>query len=256
MSVISKNSLKFDGTSLGEIHQYITSKIFASDYKTSGSIERVILRTDDKPVELNLYRVYKEYPLCLDQIKRLFKIYRTKYHFVTIEKVKYLACLHHNEISIDEYIRIYCDGKIENMRPTLVNEIQRIIAFNWLMCITSNSDNKIYVRRLDYKPLTLDFKTDIVYPFTFGEKGYSLDTTKCDIAEKLLQKWFSGSRELFYDHIKRLAYDIGLNSTSNKDESIDNFKLKIIEIINRVNPSLSPWVDIIYNRILSNKFLE
>jgi hypothetical protein len=309
-----------------EISHLITSKIKSSD---GSELSKVIIRNEGtlpgkegvrsleatlpgtKSLELILYKVVKEYPLVLDIVKTYFRIYKTNYHSVTVEGVKYLASISHNEVSLEDYIKS-CNG-IENLRPSLINDIRRIFAFNWIMCVTSNNDNKIYIRNLDHTSLEVllpgkdgvrslessdsgsHASRSIVYPFTFNERGYSkdyipgatrtTDIANSDISEKILNKWFKGDREFFYEHVKRLIDRANLFKTDSgspgKDgvRSLESFPgstaskgslessapgtsgvkslefIKYFEnVIKSVNPTLLPWVEIVHNRILSTQF--
>jgi hypothetical protein len=287
--------LNFDGSNVGCIDDIIVSRyIKAEGFKTSTLkfLERVVVRSsgtrphpgDEVPeglepsspgnksleqtFELILYKIHREYPLVLDYVKSYFKIYRTKYNIVQIDGTRYLAYKKTVDMPLDDYISMVQEslGPLESstlklsyskiLKPSLVNEVRRIIALNWIMCIQSNSDSKIYVRALlpdrvkDSEVLrVIDPEITpetVVYPFTSNEKGYLTDVAGCDISEKILSKWFNGDRELFYDNIRSL--------TSNID--IEEFKNFLEKIINHVNPLLIPWIDVIMNRIKSIQLLE
>jgi hypothetical protein len=292
--------LNFDGSNVGCIDDIIISRYIkaegskdfipgAKGSKVSGLkfLERVEIKAEGSKSsgtrlhpgdevgtdELILYKIHREYPLVLDYVKSYFKIYRTKYNIVQIDGTRYLAYKKTVDMPLDDYVSMVQESlgmesstlklpysKI--LKPSLVNEVRRIIALNWIMCIQSNSDSKIYVRALLPEPKVLRMlipepkalkvkdpeitPETVVYPFTSNEKGYLTDVAGCDISEKILSKWFNGDRELFYDNIRSL--------TSNID--IEEFKEFLEKIINQVNPLLIPWIDVIMNRIKSIQLLE
>jgi len=232
--------LCFDGSNLGDVDAYLISKLSGKN-----GIEKITIKTQNTklpPLILRVYRYNREIPLILDEIKHKFNIYRTKYHLLNIEGNKYIGHLCFNEITLDEYI---IDTKNKVWNVSLKYEIQKIFAFNWIMCVTANSDNRIYVRGLN--PLEPDTKNaSVVYPFTCNERAYSYDITSCDISEKMIERWFDGSRELFYTLIKKMMERIN---------SIDEFKSDFEIVVKKYNTSLNSWVNIVYNRMMSVQYL-
>lgn len=254
--ILEDNSSK--EVNLGVLDELTISKIPSPNLKNGLYYERATIRTGPRSsIDLSLYKIHREYPLVLDHVKKLFRIYKTKYYHCQLDNLKYLARLCINEISLDDYIKMFSPLEISNknkitnigLRPSFINEVQRIISFNWIMCITTtNTESKIYVRCLNPSvKITQDnFRDIIVYPFTCNEKDYSKDITCCDISDKILNKWFFGSREVFYEHIKKLMKDI----------NIEDFKIQFEKIIQYINPLLLPWVNVVYNRMESIQYLN
>ncbi len=252
------NKIYQEESNLGSLDDFIISKNQNPNTKNGTYYDKVVIRTTKRPLELSLYKIYREYPLVCDNVKKIFNIYRTRYYHAQIEGVKYLVRICINEIPLDDYIKLFSPLEISNknkitnigLRSSFINEVQRIIAFNWVMCIATinNTEGKIYVRCLDptVKITTENFRDVVVYPFTCNERDYSKDVANCDITDRTLNKWFRNNRELFYEHIKKLTKGI----------DIEYFKIDFEKIIRSTNTLLIPWVNIVYNRMLSIQFLN
>lgn len=241
-------------TDLGALDMYVVSKVANPSVKYGIFYERVVIKTTKGPVEIVLYKINKEYPLILDRVKKFFKIFRTRYYYTQIEGTRYLARLPFKEISLDEYIKLFTSSDISHknkitnigLRASFINEIQRLIAFNWVMCIptVNNTESKIYVRALN--PTHNIDRNTIVYPYTCNERDFARDVSSCDISDKTLNRWFDGSRELFYAHVRKIVKGI----------DIVKFKSEFEKIILMTNSLLVPWVNIVYDRMVSIQYLE
>jgi hypothetical protein len=218
-------TLKFDGSNLGSIDKYVVKKFTNIDPKfcdTETKLLNIItIREAGGEISVVIYEFRNgaaerssEIPLILDKFKPFFRIYRTRYHILYYEGVKYLAHEYNNEILIRDYLRIVdsdahafriVDSDAHenvsdetsvsifrpNMKLMLKYDVQKLFIFNWIMNVGSNTENRIWVKQLrsadvggqSLKHCSADAYSVIddvsqsydVYPFTFNEKSADVE---------------------------------------------------------------------------------
>ena len=224
-------NLKFDGSNLGSIDKYVVKKFTNIDPKfcdTETKLLNIITireaggeKNSLREISLVIYEFRNgaaerssEIPLILDKFKTFFRIYRTRYHILYYEGVKYLAHEYNNEILIRDYLRIVdsdahafriVDSDAHenvsdetsvsifrpNMKLMLKYDVQKLFIFNWIMNVGSNTENRIWVKQLrsadvggqSLKHCSADAYSVIddvsqsydVYPFTFNEKSADVE---------------------------------------------------------------------------------
>jgi hypothetical protein len=305
-------TLKFDGSNLGSIDKYVVKKFTNIDPKFCDSDTKLLniitIRETGREISIVIYEFRNgaaerssEIPIILDKFKPFFKIYRTRYHILYYEGVKYLAHEYNNEILIRDYLRIVelesstptltrlatVDSKYENVGDTVASEsenqskrvslveindsifrpnmklmlkydVQKLFIFNWIMNVGSNTENRIWVKRLclskiadaySVKHCSADAYSVIddvsqsydVYPFTFNEKSANIESTdeSIDIPKKILEEWFDDDINVFIAKGRMMVR--GMN--------LERLKLELDKILAVHNKNLSNWSNVIIANI-------
>lgn len=176
--------------------------------------------------------------LCfLIKLKKYFRVPSLDYNIATIEGVKYLLYESLNNISLKDY-------KV-NINTGLVKyKIQQIMAVNYLLCIKSNYENKIYVFSNHFNPNIIDIENaeDVVFKI-IKEKSFKFDIINHEISKSILDKWFDGSLENFRKIVKILANDI----------NPEPFKQEMLKICKNYGNDYVYWTNSVYNKIIEAK---
>jgi len=226
--------LYFNNSDIGEISSYIKNRYYNENdklYKIQLNIKNDII--------LNVFKYKNPFIFILNEVKDIFYIYTTGYNIVSIDGIKYVIYENNNNVPLSEYSK-NCNfkGKLAHL------ELQRVFAFNWLMCLNSNYENKIYVFPNSIKPFLMDMKTNTrVSIASINEQSFTYDTNKGDISKNIIKQWFNNSMEEFYEIIGLLIMNI----------DIDALRQELIKIVNRYDNNYISWVNSVYERMINIK---
>jgi len=222
-------SCKWDGSYLGPIDDSIHKIID----KNRLCIWTLNSKNQQKLVEVKYFKFKNEIPLISDEIKKLFDIPQIGMHVISYKDNPYIMTRSHNDVSLLEY---FTHVKRSELSSLFINEMRRLFAFRWILCLNSNYENKIEVR----------IDGDLHYPISYSESKYSFITTEngCRIPQTILKDWFDGSNELLDTHIRSLL----------ENKNPDDLKCKIRDIINKYSNKYVSWVNSIYDRIIHSMY--
>jgi hypothetical protein len=225
-SILSQ--LKFDGSNLGSIDKHVIRRFTNIDPKSVDTEYKVLNiitvgGTGDSTssgfkeslsLVLHEYRSgaperSSEVPIILDKIKPLFHIFKTRYHILYYEGVKYLAHEYSNEVPLRDYLKYnenevsgtfgakqssivgdtkyYDTGTVHSAKGlipdavysakrSLKYDVQRLLIFNWIMNVGGNTDSKFWVKNYKFDRLSTSniYESFNVYPFSFNERSISI----------------------------------------------------------------------------------
>lgn len=223
-------NVKWDGSDLGDIKDYIINR------RVVGNVNRIAFWTKNaknfnKITEARIFKYKDETPLIADELKTLFDITPVGMHKIKIGETEYIMSLATRDVTLDEY---FSQVKRSEISPIFVNEMRRLFAFRWLICLNCNFENKVEVRILE----------NFHIPISCNETTFSLDNTsmKCRIPNTILKDWFENDDILLDKCIKELL--------ENRDPN--KLKFDIQKIINKYSNAHISWCNSIYERALQN----
>jgi hypothetical protein len=195
--------------------------------------------------EYEVFSVIKfknDIPLILDITKKMFCIYNCDYVIGKIEGEKYLIYKNDNNVSLNDYLQ-------HNEKRNISYLVKLIFVFNWIMCVKNglclSYENNIFIKSLNpFVSDTVECK-NFIQAFSINENNFTYDADKV-ISPTILNKWFDGEVENFYNLARNMLN--GINA--------DVFRGKFKEIINFYNPEYIPWSNTVYERISFIKNME
>jgi hypothetical protein len=230
---MNKIIFRFDNCNVGSIDKYISEKI------TENEKYDIVKLNIQNEIILNVYKCKNLFPLILNEVKTFFEIPKIYYNIVLIDSQKYLAYENLNNVSLLEY-----SETIDIKNESLLFQLQRIFAFNFLMCINSNYENKIKVFPNNTNPFIVDMKnTKSVIFKSINEKSFKYDILYHEIPKSILERWFEGSLENFRKVVKDMVNEI----------DPDSFRQETLKIVRKYDESYVPWVNSIYLNIRNAK---
>ncbi len=189
--------------------------------------------------EYELYNVIKfkdETSLILDKVKKMFYNIKCNYVVGKIDGVKYLIYKNHNEVSLVDYLN-------RNDKENVDYLIKRIFVFNWIMCVKNglclSFENNIFIKSLNLFPTNTIECKDFIHTFSINEYNFTYNVDKT-ISPAILNKWFDGKLEKFYE-IAKDSLD-GINP--------ETFRGIFKDVINFYNPDYIPWNNVVYERMI------
>lgn len=230
---MNKLNLKFDNAHLGNIDEYIEGKL----YNEKNKLVKIKLKSNDG-ITLNVLKYKTPFIFMLNEMKKHFRcIHKVEYNIATINDIDYLLYEDYDNISLANYI----EKSDYKKRLSAELEIQMLFAFNWLMCVNNNYENRINVFTYTnfYKCLDI-YKTNKVYFQSVGEKSYNKNF-KYDISKFILNKYFNGSMENFNKIVSILISEIDPNKV----------KFEMEKVVKKYDESYMWWVNIVYEKLLS-----
>jgi hypothetical protein len=228
--------LKWDGTDIGDITEYVLSHkkieygncidIWTRVTKVKKSGEQTEV---NKLLPVKILKFKNEIPLISDEFKSLFKVPQTGMHKATFSGTECIIQRTIDDIPLDKYLEKTPKNKIT---PLFYSEIRKIFAFRWLMCLNCNYENKLDVR----------VDGGSAFPISCKETTFSLDGDKnaCRIPKNVLKEWFENKEEIFQDTVKELL----------NDRDPNYLKIEIVKIINKYSNKYIGWANSIYNKVI------
>jgi hypothetical protein len=234
---IDISNIKGDGTYIGNIDTLIIDTNYCNDKPSK--IAKIKLNNGKF---YNCYKFHNCLPLIVDLVKKYFLIFKNYYNIVLINKEKYIIYEYEYEILLSDYL-----SKNDKVSFLTMDNIKRIIAFNWLMCIKrfSNIQDKIYVKS-GIRHLTNVKECSLVMLITKPEKNYHWDVNNhnADISQNMLNQWFGGKLENFYSIVKEIIKGI----------DIKYFRSDIAKIINTYDNDYIFWSNAVIERLRFIKY--
>jgi hypothetical protein len=223
----------FDGSNLGKIDELIKTR----NYK-NGKLYTIELKINDLVLGVKKYKT--PFALILNEAKKIFNVSFVDYNLVNIDNIVYLAYKYNNSVSLQDYHENNdFKGKIRHIY------LQRTFVFNWLMFVNSNHENKIHVVPRKYcNDISVDtINSDAVTFVTTGEKSFKFKDIKYNISNNVIEEWFDGSRENFYDVVSKMIKPI--------DPEL--LRIELLKIVKKYDESYVSWVNIVYKNIIQHK---
>jgi hypothetical protein len=217
----------------------LDSSIVKKFYNDKGKLDKIELSIkdyNDSNLILNTITYKNDFPIILNEIKKFFYIPSVEYYITIIENKKYLVYENNNCINLKDYIK---EQDLKNdMR---CYNLKRVLAFNYLMCINSNFENKIYVFPNNLNPYIMNnLKMERVNFKTINEKSFKYDCNKVEISNYIIKEWFNNSLEDFRKVSKDLVK--GINPEILRQE--------MLKICKKYNDDYVSWVNSVYSKIL------
>lgn len=214
------------------IDKLIVEKIF-NDKNKLHKVKLVLKDGEDET--LSVFKYKNDFPLILDNIKKYFTVFETKYIIVMIDNVKYLAYKDLDNIPLKEYLKF---NNLDNSYKKY--EIQQIFIFNYIMCINSNFEDKIYVFPSFCENIISDMiYTDSVFFKVVNEKSYKYDSNNSEISKRILKEWFNDSVEKFQE----MSYEMV------KAINPEKLKWELERIVSKYDNSYVAWINSVYNKV-------
>jgi hypothetical protein len=216
--------LKWDGSELGDISNYITHT-----YETSTQIYYYIMGSFIITTPTYHIVTLKEYknniPLISDELKPLFNLPKVGRHSVTLNDKRYIMSRYYgHEFRLEpQYIKVF---------PQLGNSIKLCYTFRWILGLTLSTDSSMIIRQypnalitaISYKERNLDY-TDL-------KRGSKL-------SQKCLRQWFNDSNEEINKTVKLMI----------NDRDLTLLRFDIDRIVRRVDKNMVWWTAFILERL-------
>jgi hypothetical protein len=226
---------------LGDITEKIYDKYEVKINGSSKFEERYKINYEGKEHIIRIMK-YDIFILILDEIKGYFKIPYTTKLKAYINGLPVLVSLYRNEININKFNsndihEVYGPLNIKSLKnsASFMNEIRRLFAFRFIMCLSSNTECKIdvIVKKLNnklfmnnildtntYLPICIR-ESSYLNSSNFSDKIIKADSTNIPLT--VIEKWFEGSKEIAYETIQNLLF--GTDFTK--------FKMMLVDIIQK-----------------------
>lgn len=284
MNGIHESSIRWDGTDLGPIDEYlnlpsviIDNKSFTLNNNTTSILKATSLKLNIIPkkdssskkitkLDVKFVKYKDNIPLISDKAKFLFYLPQLKFHKCSINGQQYLMTLSTKDITLNEYMKT---KNVEDLLDVFIDEVRRIFVYRWLMCFTKNTEENILVRSFTFpKELNIVPKYDLVFPMCFNENTYdpfaeipkkavknSYNLEKSRIPNTIIKKWFNNDLDL--------VEETKLQLIGNKTAlDVKYFIERIIKNINSLDESSTvskvtapqtyeSWTNVIYERMLT-----
>lgn len=225
----------FDGSNVGQLDNFIKFK----NYKNSKLYSIEILPPDSKETTILCVKKYKNaFVFIINEVRKIFNVSYVKYNLGVIDNELYL--IYQNNVSLEEYTKFNnFKGKIRHVY------LQRAFAFNWLMSLNNNYENKIVVIPRQYcdNNMVDIINSESVTFVTVNEKSFNRDESKYSISKNIIENWFDGSYEVFDDVVRKLVNPIDVNL----------LRIELLKIVHKYDDSYIYWVNIVFKNILQYK---
>ena len=225
---------RFDNSYIGPIDDDICEKI--GKYDNTGKLKQIRLKNG---LLLNVTKYVNNFTLILEDIKPVFEVLKTKYHIANVDGTDYLIYKSYNSVKLSEYHK-----SNKNFKRTLAYyDLQRTFVFNWLMCLNVN-ESKIYVFPSFDKFEVVDvLKSDYVFFKIINEKSFICDAKNNYPTKTLIDKWFDGSYEKFFDLATLMTKDINPSSLKILMNKI------IIKYDSKNTKNYEAWINAVQERL-------
>lgn len=227
MEAIKGPVLPWDSSDIGDIDLRVM------DYQKKDTYNNVYIWSGNNLIECRITK-FKDYvPLIADDLKKLFTIPRIGKHKAIFKKSPCILTRYSNLKPLEEFLE---ENKGNSLPPSFRQEIKRLFAFRYLICLNCNYINKIEVKVT---------KTDC-YPVSSIETTFSLnpDSDVSRIPKNILKEWFESSEDNLYATCKELI--------DGRDLSF--LKFRIEEIVRKYDHGRHiSWVNSIYDRLKTCK---
>jgi len=231
--LMSGLNITWDGSDIGAIDNYIYQ---CQKLEDDHILTLITLNSKGvvKFVHAKILRYKNEVPFIIDECKPLFGIKKVGKHKATLKDVKVVLVRFQGDVSIKKYF------KDTGLDPTksgshFKQELRKLFAFRWLMCLNCNYENTVEVRT----------GTGINHPISCRENTFNYDSSSLAtrIPKTIIKTWFDEDDALADETITELVKD--------KDPSILRFEIQ--KIISRFDKQLISWNNGIFDKILIAK---
>jgi hypothetical protein len=203
--------------------------------------------------------------LMLEELKVKFGLLHNGYQEVIFEKKRRLAISGYvyNREKLFEYVQLYLIDSNSIKLPShpviespsdakdkaILTEIRKILAFQWLFSCTRVEDASILIRNYCPRhrlPIVLENASyDMYFPSSVGKPCFTVrveDDYDKGISKRILDKWFTGSQEFFYEFIKNELI---------KDKDVNGMRFDISDTITKYNKNNISIVNTFVKKVLA-----
>jgi hypothetical protein len=215
-----EQKITWDNSYIGEINSLV------KESKEDSKSIIVELKFEEFNIETAILFNFESFiPLICEEFKDLFKLRRSGKHIVKYQNKHMLMSKFDAQINLKEYMKIN-NIKTKNLPQYIINEVQKFIAFRWLICLKNIKENSLNI-------VFDKLNSPYIVSFFENEINYNSKTTK-----RLIDDWFE-NLENFYQVVKSLI--------DNRDISLLRFEIQ--KIIEKYDKNLIGWSNVIFNRM-------
>jgi hypothetical protein len=235
---MDKNPIKFtwDGSDLGSIDKHIYSCVKSEDDHIL-YIWTKNQKGEPKLIPVKILKYKNEIPIIIDECKPLFGIKKVGKHKALLKSIPIILIRYQGDISLKRYLS---DTMLvpEKTGKYFIEEIRKVFAFRWLLCLNNNFENTIEVRT----------GAGINYPISCRENTFNYDSTSSStrIPKTIVYTWFENKDELVDSTINTLI--------KGKDLSVLRFEIQ--KIIKKYDKQLISWNNSIFEKLLVASNIE
>jgi hypothetical protein len=229
---MDKIPIKFtwDGTDIGPIDKSIYSCVKSED----DHILYIWTRNqkgEHKLIPVKILKYKNDIPIIIDECKPLFGIKKVGKHKATLKSFPVILIRYQGDISLKRYLS---DTMMtpDKTGKYFIEEIRKVFAFRWLLCLNNNFENTIEVRT----------GAGINYPISCRENTFNYDSSSVStrIPKTIIHTWFENKEELLDKTISSLV----------KDKDLSVLRFEIQKIIKKFDKQLISWNNGIFEKLL------
>jgi hypothetical protein len=235
---MDKTPIKFtwDGSDIGPIDKSIYSCIKSEDDHIL-YIWTKNQKGEPKLIPVKILRYKNDIPIIIDECKPLFGIKKVGKHKAILKSVPIILIRYQGDISLKRYL---IDTMLtpEKTGKYFIEEIRKVFAFRWLMCLNNNFENTIEVRT----------GVGINYPISCRENTFNYDSSSVStrIPKTIIHTWFENKDELVDTTISILI----------KEKDLSVLRFEIQKIIKKFDKHLISWNNSIFEKLLIASNIE
>jgi hypothetical protein len=235
---MDKIPIKFtwDGSDIGPIDKHIYSCVKSEDDHIL-YIWTKNQKGEPKLIPVKILRYKNDIPIIIDECKFLFGIKKVGKHKATLKSIQILLIRYQGDISLKRYLS---DTMLtpEKTGKYFIEEIRKVFAFRWLLCLNNNFENTIEVRT----------GVGINYPISCRENTFNYDSSSVStrIPKTIIHTWFENKDELVDTTI----------STMIKEKDLSVLRFEIQKIIKKFDKHLISWNNSIFEKLLIASNIE
>lgn len=185
--------------------------------------------------KFNVIKLTSYVPIILDIMKIFFHLCVNNSFVGEIESERYIFFRNMNEIPLSEFMKYKNDKQVNYLA-------KRILAFHWLMGLkkgfNSSSEQRIYVKNLNPATNNVFDSSALLMLMSYDDNDY-IRSPDINIPRIMINKWYGGKIQNFYDVCRELLCDI----------NVETFRNILKDTIIYYDPDLISWVNIVYERM-------
>lgn len=225
----------YDEEFLGDLTEYIDVR----PSKFNPSVITELATISDKGVIEKIkviIKLYDSFEIIFNKVTREFHCFENQISTVELGGEKYIIQLYYEEKPFSLVYPLF-DYYENNISPSMIYYIRKLLALQWLLCLDEMSINKIHLTK--HKSKNEESLYDHITPHIYDVGKYKLNESGYEAPEfkKLLKVWFYDSIILLDRFVKGLFF---MNSI--------DYIGRIEEIVREVDESHLQWVEAVKAR--------